>query len=89
MNDKLLLKLSSAQRQLLLDYQNFILDDVIRAISLAIKKGNKYEVFLSEVDFEDLIGYVCSIANHEEDKVLAGKLYRLSDYLDKILEEYE
>ena len=77
MDDKLLLKLTSTQRQLLLDCQHFILDDdIVRSLSLALKKGNKYNIYLTHEDFDLLIGYVCGIANHEEDKKVAEKVIR-------------
>ena len=90
MEDKLILKLSVSQRQLLLDYKSYILDlDIVRAISVAVKKNSKYEVYLSHEDFEELIGYVCAIANHEEDKKAADKFHRLADYLEDCFAEYK
>ena len=90
MEDKLILKLSVSQRQLLLDYKSYILDlDIVRAISVAVKKNSKYEVYLSHEDFEELIGYVCAIANHEEDKKAADKFHGLADYLEDCFAEYK
>lgn len=90
MKDKLPLKLTSTQRQLLLDYKHFILDqDITRAISIAIKKNSKYEIYLSYEDFEDLIDYVCAIANHEEDKKTADRFHKLADYLEDCFEKLE
>ncbi|MBN1618894.1 hypothetical protein JW887_06175 [Candidatus Dojkabacteria bacterium] len=89
-DDKLLLKLTPAQRQLLLDYQHYIVDDdIIRAISVAIKEGNKYNIYLTDDDFDLLIGYVCGIANHEEDKKVAEKFHKLSDYLEDCYGAYD
>ncbi|MFC1677631.1 hypothetical protein ACFL3G_11300 [Planctomycetota bacterium] len=90
MDDKLILKLSVSQRQLLLDYRHYILElDIVRAISVAIKKSSKYEVYLSYEDFEELIGYVCAIANHEENKKIADKFHCLADYLEDCFAKYE
>ena len=90
MDGKLILKLPASQRQLLLDYKSYILDlDIIRAISVAVKKNGKYEMYFSYEDFEDLIGHVCAIANHEKDKKIADKFHCLADYLEDCFSEYK
>ena len=90
MDDKLILKFSASQRQLLLDYKSYILDlDIVRAISVAVNKSSNYEVYISYEDFEELIGHVCAIANHEEDKKAADNFHCLTDYLEGCFAEYK
>jgi len=60
MKEKQLLKLTSVQRQLLLEeVRDYILDmDIQRAISAAISKNGKYQIYLTYDQSEDLIGNV-------------------------------
>lgn len=88
MENKSLLKLTTAQRKLLLDYRVFIMnEDITRAISVSMKKSNKYHVYLDDDDFEDLIGHVCAIANHAENDNIADKFHKLADYIEDCFEE--
>jgi len=90
MNDKLLLKLTVTQRKLLLDYRAFIMnEDITRAISVSLRKSNKYLVYLDEDDFEDLIGHVCAIANHAENDSVANKFHKLADYFEDCFEKFK
>ena len=90
MNDKILLKFTPTQRQLILEeVSDYILDmDIINAISVAISKNSKYYIYLTLDDIEDLIGNICFVANHEDkNKNLILELDELIDYMECILEE--
>ena len=90
MDDKILLKLTPIQREVILeDVSDYILDiDIERAISAAISKNGKYHIYLPPDDLEDLIGNIYFVANHEEkNKNLVLELDELIDYLECILDE--
>ncbi|HUS74095.1 MAG TPA: hypothetical protein VMY06_13630 [Sedimentisphaerales bacterium] len=91
MDEKIEIPISESQKKLLQqeEVSNMIIDmDVARAISTIVLKGDKYFVYLDPSELEDLIGTICFVANHEEkNSKLVRQLDKLSEYLDKYLDE--
>ena len=90
MEDKLLLKLTSTQRQLLLKYKNFIMNKIVmRAISVALKMNNNYHAYLDYENFKDLVSQVAVVANHEKGYEMADETRKLADYIEDCFEKFE
>jgi len=67
--------------------QNVVDGDVDRAISAILSKEGKYYICLDNSELEELIGTICFMANHEDDRSkLAKQLDELAEYLDPFLE---
>lgn len=82
MEDKLAITLSAAQRNLLLEYEPYLVDiDLFRLVSVAIKKGDTYEIYLDDEQLDDLLEQVSEAANDEEDEQKQEALDDLYDYL--------
>lgn len=88
MEDKTItIPLSASQRELLLEYRHEFTDpDLLRVISIAVKKGSKYEITATADNLVDLCDQIESIANAEEDPSIQDKLDDLDDYLEEHLE---
>lgn len=89
-NNKLKITITKYQHELLLKHvEPYILDEVTkRAISAAISKNEKYHIYISDDDLEDLIGSVCFVANHEEkNKNLILELEDLIDNMECVLND--
>jgi hypothetical protein len=88
MEEKNIIILTPAQRDLLLKYEPYFADpDLFRQISVAVKKGNKYEIFLTENQLEDLLDQISELSNHEENEKMQEKLDDLGDYLSEFRDE--
>ena len=86
MEDKIVIPLSAAQRDLLFKYGSDFADhNLFRLISVALKKDDGYEIC---VDHSQLIGLLTQIAQFlfdEEDEELGGRLDDLGAYLSSAL----
>ena len=82
-------KLSEAQRNLLLEHQKEFADpELARLCSIAFKKDNTYKIHLTEEQLEDLCGEFFAIANHNENRKVQDKLDELADYLENYMPDF-
>ena len=90
MDEKTAITLSKKQRDLLLKYEPYFDDhELFRTISVAVKKGKNYEIYLDEEQFEDLCDQIFDISDSQEDEEIAFQLNELSDYLEDCCGEFE
>ena len=83
-------ELSISQRQLLLDNDlELLYSDISKAISVALKNGKQYHIYLTYSDIEELLGHVCFLANHEKERRLSDRFDNLADYLEDCLAEFK
>lgn len=74
--------LMPAHRDLLLKHEPFFVDaDLFRLISVAVKKGNQYEIVLREDQLNDLLGQVAELSRNAENEKMQNTLDDLLDYL--------
>ena len=89
MKDKTTISLSKKQRDLLLKYESYFTDlELFRLISIAVKKGKNYEIYLDEEQMEDLCDQIFTISDNEEDEEFEFELNNLHDYLEDCCEEF-
>ena len=90
MEDKITIPLSVSQRDLLLKYEPYFTDhDLCRLISVAIKKGKNYEIYMDEQELEDLLDQVSALYNHEKDEKMQEKIDHVCNYLEDFYDEFE
>ena len=89
MEDKITISLSASQRNLLLKYKsNFADHQLFRLISVALKKGKNYEIFLDEDQLEELLNQIIELSGHENDEKLQLQLDDLCNYLEDFYDEF-
>ena len=89
MEEKLTISLSEEQRDLLLKYKSYFDDHgLIRLISVAVKKGNNYEICLDEEQLDDLCDQIFEISENEEDEEQVYRLDEVCDYLEDCCDEF-
>ncbi len=90
MDDKLTISLSSEQRDLLLKYESSFNDnELFRSISIAVKKGKNYEIYLEEEDIQGLLNQLTQLSYNEKDEEIEYQLDELGDYLMNLREDLE
>jgi len=90
MEDKLIISLASEQRNLLLKYESYFADnDLFRLVSIALKKGESFEICLDEDQLECLLDQMSELSNNEDDQKLQNQLDDLSDYLEGFYDVFE
>ena len=91
MDDKIItLKLSEAQRGLLLKHQTEFADpELVRLFSIVLKKDDTYEIHLTVEQLEELCDEVSAIANHKKNRKAQNKLDELVDYIDGYIPDPE
>ncbi|MEN6308802.1 MAG: plasmid pRiA4b ORF-3 family protein [Anaerohalosphaeraceae bacterium] len=90
MKDKIIISLSRSQRDLLLKYESDFFDhDLFRLISIAIRNGKKYDIYLDEDQLDKLLGQISELSNNEENEKWQNSLDNLCDYLEEINDEHE
>ena len=83
------LTLTTQQRELLFKYIHLLKDEEItQLLTIALKKDDKYEIYLAEEQIEDLCETLFSIATDEVDHQLQSDLDDLEDYIDDIHLKY-
>ena len=83
MDEKITISLSKKQRDLLLKYKPYFDDhELFRLISIAIKKGKSYEIYVDEEQLEDLCCQTFDLSSGEENEEMACQLDELCDYLE-------
>ena len=88
MEDKITIPLSPKQRDLLLKYESHFTDrQLFRLISIAVKKGESYEIYLNEQCLQLLVNQIAQFSYHEKDEELDSQLDVLSDYLMNIYDD--
>ena len=84
MDDKINISLTKKQRDLLLKYEPFFVDhELFRLIAIAVKKGNKYEIFPDGDQLEDLLDQVSEFCNNETDEKNQENLDEICDFLEQ------
>ena len=90
MEDKTTIPLSATQRDLLLKYgSNFLDHKLFRLISVALKKGKNYEIYLDEEQIRSLVGEVHVLSENEGDVGLILQLEEMCDYLLDFSNEFK
>lgn len=80
--DKMAITLTDSQRELLLKYKSCFADHgLFRRISLAVKEGDDFEIYLNDEELEDLMDQVSDFTNHEKDEDIQIQLDHLNDCL--------
>jgi len=88
MEEKVSISLMPVQRDLLLKYESDFVDSALfRLISVSIKKGNTYEIYLHENQLEELLNQIFELSKHEKNEKLVYKLDDLHDYLSEFYDE--
>jgi hypothetical protein len=89
MDDKITISLSKEQRDLLLKYEPYFDDhELFRLISVALKKGNNYEICLDEEQLDDLCDQIFELSENEEEEGQVFRLDDLCDYLEDCRNEF-
>ena len=89
MENKTTIPLSKKQRDLLLKYESYFTDlGLFRLISIAVKKGKNYEIYLDDEQMEDLCDQIFTISDNEEDEEFEFQLDDLHDYLEDCCKEF-
>lgn len=84
------LKLSEAQRSAFLEYQQDLFDpDIARLLSLALKKDDTYEIYLTEDQLEFLHDDLCRIANHSKNRKTQAEVDELCNCLEDYMPDFE
>lgn len=86
--DTILLELSADQRRVLLDHCLTLEDDLIKRFTIALKKGNFYQVQLSSEQIELTINALCEQFNNSKNKKIKKQLDKLIDHLEDINDEF-
>jgi predicted nucleotidyltransferase component of viral defense system len=90
MEDKLAISLSPAQRDLLLKYESSFNDnELFRSISITVKKGKNYEIYLEEEHIQSLLNQLAQLSYNEKDEEFEHQLDKLGDYLVNLMEDLE
>ena len=86
---KIPLTLTTQQRNLLLKYIHLILnEEITQLITIALKKEDTYEIYMTEEQLEDLSDNLCSILYDEKDTQLQSDLDELEEYINDIHLKY-
>lgn len=81
------ISLSASQRNLLLEHeQDFVDADLFRLFAVAVKKGGKFEITLTEAQLVDVCDLMAFCANAEEDPKRQSRLDDLCDHLEGYLD---
>lgn len=88
MEEKNSIILTLAQRNLLLKYEPYFIDSALfRLISVAIKKGKTYEIWLNDSQMDELLDQISELSNNEDNEIMQNKLDDLCDYLSELYDE--
>ncbi len=88
MKEKNSIILTLAQRDLLLKYEPYFIDPALfRLISVAIKKGKTYEIWLNHSQMDELLDQISELSNNEDNEIMQNKLDDLCDYLSELYDE--
>ena len=87
--DKIAIRLSESQRNLLLQYQVEFFDlDLSRVLSLALKKEDGYEIYLTNDQVNDLHGELCAVSNHTKNSKAQRDLDKLCDHIEEYIPDF-
>ena len=83
MEDTLTISLSPAQRDLLLKYEPCFEDhELFRIISIALKKGKNYEIYLDEEHLDSVLAQIGELCDNEEDEDIQYELDDIYECLE-------
>ena len=83
MDEKITISLSKKQRDLLLNYEACFSDsELFRIISIAIKKGKNYEIYLDEEQLDSFLDQIGDLCDNEEDEDIQCELDEIYDCLE-------
>jgi len=83
------LALTAQQRNLLLKYSHLILnEEITQLLTIALKKEDTYEIYMTEEQLEDLSDNLCAILYDEKDTQLQSDLDELEEYINDIHLKY-
>ena len=69
MDNNKTIPLSPEQRDLLLKYEPYFAShELFRMVSIAVKKGKNYEIYLTKEQLEDLCDQIFTISEKEDDE---------------------
>ncbi|MBN1765120.1 MAG: plasmid pRiA4b ORF-3 family protein [Sedimentisphaerales bacterium] len=87
--DQITIVLSSDQRNLILHYgSSFGDEDLLRLVTIALKKGDTYEIHLTVEQLEGVLDQLADIYDVEANEDFAAKLDSLGNYLFNLLPGY-
>ena len=88
--DKIAVPLSKSQRDLLIEHQTEFSDlDLTRVLSLALKKDNGYEIYLTNDQLNDLGEELCAISNYTKTQKAQRKLDKLCDHIEEYIPDFD
>lgn len=88
--DKIAIPLSESQRNSLLQYQVEFFDlDLSRVLSLALKKEDGYEIYLTNDQVIDLHGELSAVANHKKNRKIQRELDKLCDHFEEYISDFD
>jgi hypothetical protein len=86
-NEKIPIKLSISQRDLILEY-TFIEAEYIDLLESATLQSGHLTLEITLEDIDTILGHIAASENHAEDKELETRLDNLYDYLSDIESSY-
>ena len=89
MDDKKTIPLSQKDRELLLKYEPYFANhELFRMVSIAVKKGKNYEIYLDKEQLDDLCDQIFELSGNEEKEEMVYRLEDLCDYLEDCRDEF-
>lgn len=90
MEEKVSIILMPVQRELLLKYEPYFTDpDLFRLISVAGKKGNKYEIWFTEDQLGNLLDQITDCQSQEKNKKIQEQLDDLWRYFESCFDLFQ
>jgi len=90
MEEKISIILMPVQRELLLKYEPYFADpDLFRLISVAGKKGNKYEIWLTEDQLGNLLDQITDCQSQEKNEKIQEHLEDLWGYFESCFDLFQ
>jgi hypothetical protein len=80
------IKITEDERDLILNH-TFVDDEIIKILKESKNQGKFLIPELTEIDLEELVGFIAAESNHAEDKTIEKKLDKLSTKLSKTLDK--
>ena len=87
-SNEIRIELSECQRRIILEYGVRFADaELVRVVSVALKKADGYEICTTEEQLDELIDEIAAIADGEPDEAKSELLYEICEYLDACIVE--
>jgi hypothetical protein len=84
MDDKITILLSRENRELLLKYEPYFASHALfRMVSIAVQKGQNYELYFTQEQFDDFLAQLAELSNNEEDEEAQIALDDIYDHFEQ------